>query len=160
MTTCNLKPNKYLLGTKPSVGNGFTFANNFAYDDANKSIYVGPAKPVSGEIISTDCTILISDSRVKIALSKETNANRETLYFFDFEIVQSYTSNLFLSMSDKGTPRFTIEHDDDNQLSFIGTEDIRTGIARLPIPIEDEDVLGVVFLKYDSTKKALFINVK
>lgn len=159
MSVCNFKPSKYLLGTQPGGGNNFIFANNFAYDNANKLIYVGVANPASGDITSIECTISIVNSRVKIEITKE-SSDRGTLYFFNFEIVGSYTSNLFLSMSDKGSPEFTIRNDSANQLSFIGTEDIRTGYVELPFPIENEDVLGGVFLKYDSTKKALFINVK
>jgi len=161
MITCNFgHANRYLLGTKPIVGTGFTFSNNLAYDNANKTLYVGPANPVSGDINTTTCIISLQNSRVKIEISKDLNPKGEMEYFFEFEIVETYTSNLFLSLADRGTPEFTIGYDNVEGLSFIGTEDIRTGRAKLPLPIEDEDTLGLVYLKYDDSKNALFINAK
>lgn len=150
---------KYVLGTKPAIGNGFEFSKNLKYNNLNKEITVGDADPVSGGITNELFTIPISNSIIKIIISKDENIGHPTVYSFEFQAVETFSSNLSISFADQGLPRFTIKYDPINSIAFIGTEDIRTGYVDLPIPIEGKGALRVIYLKYATLEKALLINV-
>ncbi len=161
MPTCNLSPVKYELGQKSALGNNFSFSNNFAYDNLSKEISVGTADPVTGAITKPNCTISISNSRLKIEISKINNANGTSNFFFEFiPVLNDVDTNLFCSLADIGMPIFTIEYNTTNNiLAFIGTDDVRTGRAILQIPIDPDYLPKGVFLKHDAATSSLFIKV-
>lgn len=156
MPSCSLNSN-YPLGQLSANGQTFVFSKNFAYK--NRGIDVGPADPSSGALTSTDCTLSIVNSRVKIVISSVGNANGTTDYFFKFEAVTgSVSTNLFCSMAEHSHPEFTLEFDSaERVLSFIGTDDVRTGKAILAFPITAVLPEGL-FLKFDTVQNRLFLN--
>jgi hypothetical protein len=156
MPACNLNSN-YPLGQLSANGQTFTFSKNFVF--RNRNIDVGPAHPSTGAVTSTDCSLSIVNSRMKIVISKVLNANNTTDYFFKFESVAgSVSTSLFCSMAEHSHPEFTIEFDStEHVLSFIGTDDVRTGKATLWFPLTAVLPEGL-FLKFDDTQNRLFIN--
>jgi hypothetical protein len=119
---------------------------------------VGLADKSSGALVSVDCSLSISDNRIKFVVSKNGND-----YTFRFEEVPMKETNLFCTKADDGNPTFTIEYvtsknGTNKVLSFIGTEDVRTGRSELRFPIDDGELPDGIFLKYDTGQERLFIN--
>ena len=143
------------LGTETALG-VFSFANNFAYNRTNGEIIVGPAN-AQGDITSTNCVFPLGN-RIKIEISKKPPDATGTSEYC-FKIIPNPnppTLNLNCVFSDAGSPTFTVRNINNN-LSFIGIDDVRTGRANLIMDIDDGTLPTGVFLQYDSTQGKLTI---